>query len=141
MGMTLRSMNEPKAMDARIKSIETLPLAKHYLEELGLPGLFNKHVPGSAQSDIPPGQVLSVMVLNILNASRPLYKVEEWWADFTDGKGEEGHVAAPYNDDRLGRQLDTLFDADRNSLMFELSSRAVEVHELETQAIHNDSTT
>ncbi len=64
MGMTLRSMNEPKAVDTRIKSIETLPLAKHYLEELGLPGLFNKHVPGSAQSDMPPGQVLSVWTLD-----------------------------------------------------------------------------
>lgn len=141
MGMTLRSLVAGKTLDTRVKSVEAVPLVKHYLEELGLLGLFNKYIPAPSQSEVSPGQVLSVMVLNILNASRPLYKVEEWWADFTDGKGEAGRMAAPYNDDRLGRGLDALFQADRHSLMSELASRAIEIHELETRTIHNDSTT
>ncbi|OAD19953.1 transposase (IS4 family protein) [Candidatus Thiomargarita nelsonii] len=82
------------------------------------------------------------MVVNILDSNRPLYKVEEWLADYADGKGEVIQKASKYNDDRLGRCcIDGLYNADRNSLMTEISANAIMVHELETECIHNDTTT
>ena len=53
---------------------------------------------------------------------------------------EEEINASKYNDDRLGRCLDKLFEADRNSIMTELSGNAIRVHSLETNDVHNDST-
>ncbi len=43
-------------MDTRIKSVKILPLVKYYIEELGLPRLFDKSVPNTNGAEIPPSQ-------------------------------------------------------------------------------------
>lgn len=123
-----------------VKKIDVLPLAKHYMDQLGLAQLFQKYVQGSEKMDLAPAQVLCMMVLNIVDAARPLYRVEEWFGDYLDGVTETGIEASQYNDDRLGRCLDELFKADRASFMAEVTKQAIEVHGLETARIHNDTT-
>ena len=126
-------------MDTKIKQVEILPLVKYYMDELGLVRLFHKYVPNNGMA-IAPAQVLSMMVMNIMVSAKPLYRVEDWLHDYLDGVTEGRFEAAKYNDDRLGRNLDLVFDADRASLMTELSANAIVVHQLETQEMHNDST-
>ncbi|MEA2079336.1 MAG: IS1634 family transposase [Pseudomonadota bacterium] len=126
-------------MDTRIKQVEILPLIKYYMDELGLVQLFAKYVPNTSM-EIAPAQVLSMMVMNIMVSATPLYRMEDWLHDYLDGVTEGRFEAAKYNDDRLGRNLDILFDTDRSSLMTELSANAIRAHQLETQEIHNDST-
>jgi transposase len=126
-------------MDTKIKQVEILPLVKYYMDELGLARLFDKYVPNNGM-DIAPAQVLSMMVMNIMVSATPLYRMEDWLHDYLDGVTERRFEAAKYNDDRLGRNLDLLFDVDRPSLMAELSANAIRVHRLETEEIHNDST-
>jgi len=111
------------------------------MEQLELVRLFNKYVPNSNGAEISPAQILSIMVANIIISPTPLYRVESWLHDSLDGLGEERIEAAKYNDDRLGRSLDLLFDADRASFMAEIGSQAIQVHQLETDEFHNDSTT
>jgi transposase len=126
-------------MDTKIKQVEILPLVKYYMDELGLVRLFDKYVPNNGM-DIAPAQVLSMMVMNIMVSAKPLYRVEDWLHDYLDGVTEGRFEAAKYNDDRLGRNLDLVFHADRPSFMTELSANAIVVHQLETQEMHNDST-
>jgi transposase len=45
------------------------------------------------------------------------------------------------NDDRVGRTLDRLFDADRASLLTELVVAMVREFDLDLSRLHNDSTT
>ncbi len=45
------------------------------------------------------------------------------------------------NDDRVGRMLDRLFDADRASLVTETVLKAIEEFEIGLDELHNDSTT
>jgi len=73
-------------------------------------------------------------------ASRPLYKVEQWAADYMDGLSEYAFNASIYNDDQLAKKLSLLFKADRNSFMAELSANAIAVYLLENKQMHNDST-
>jgi len=80
------------------------------------------------------------MVANIVCASQPLYKVEQWAADYMDGLSEYAFNASIYNDDQLAKKLSLLFKADRNSLMAELSANAIAVYLLEKKQMHNDST-
>ncbi len=122
------------------KRIDVLPMVKHYITELDLYETFNKHIPKKSNEHIAPAQVLSMMVMNIICASHPLYRVHEWLADYTDGMAKTQDNASKYNDDRLGRSLDKLFKADRSSMLVELSANAVRVHDLDTNDIHNDST-
>lgn len=128
-------------MDTKLKQVDVLPAVQHYITELKLHDLFDKYVPNNRGFEIKPAQILCMMIMNIVVAAKPLYKVDEWLLDYLDGKAEEVDNAAKYNDDRLARGLDELFCADRNSLMAEASVAAIKVHELETKRIHNDSTT
>ena len=72
------------------KRIDVLPMVKYYISELGVYAIFNKHIPKSANGFMAPAQSLSIMIINILFASRPVYKIEEWLAEYTDGMAEEG---------------------------------------------------
>ena len=129
-----------KTIKAATKKIDVLPMVKHYITELNLYEIFNKQIPQKNNEDMAPAQVLCMMVMNIICASRPLYRFSEWLADYLDGMAEEQTNASKYNDDRLGRCLDKLFETDRNSIMTELSGNAIRVHDLETNDVHNDST-
>jgi transposase len=125
---------------ARTKKIDVVPMVKHYMDELNLFGLLQKYVPKPENSTMEPAQVLCMMIVNLICASKPLYKVGEWLADYMDGLSESPVNAGSYNDDQLARKTDLLFYADRNSLMSELTANAICVHKLETQQLHNDST-
>jgi len=129
-----------QTMDTKLKQVDVLPMVKHYISELGLHDLFDKYVPNSHGAEIKPAQVLCMMVMNIVVASKPLYQVNEWLCGYLDGKAEDMNQAGKYNDDRCARDLDNLFYADRHSLMAEMSSSAIQVHALECERIHNDST-
>jgi transposase len=110
------------------------------MERLGLVQLFNKYVPNSHGASIPPSQVLCTLVMNIMVSAAPLYRVEDWLHDYLDGIAEGRSEAAKYNDDRLGRCLDLLFEANRSSFLLDLSANAIREHQLEVEEIHNDST-
>ena len=127
-------------IDVITKKVDVLPMVKYYMDQLGLYGLFAKYVPNPKRSPVDSAQILSILVANIVCASRPLYRVEQWAADYMDGLSEYGFNASIYNDDQLARKLDLLFKADRNSLMTELASNAIAIYLLEKMQIHNDST-
>lgn len=127
-------------MDANIKSVNAYPLVKHYIRQLGLMSIFKAHIP-KGQSFTDPAEALCIMITNILFASKPLYQVEEWLADYADYQGKEPVAANLFNDDRLARSLDKLFYAPRQEILTEISLKAIETFELETNCIHNDSTT
>ena len=127
-------------MDVVTKKVDVLPMVKYYMDQLDIYGLFSKYVETPKRSPVDSAQILSIMVANIVCASRPLYRVEQWAADYMDGLSEYGFNASIYNDDQLAKKLDLLFKADRDSFMAELSSNAIEVYLLENKQIHNDST-
>ena len=128
-------------LNVTIKRVDALPLVKHYIEELGLPALFEKYVPNTRGFEIPPSQVLCLLVANITMSAKPLYQVEDWLAGYMDGEAELPFEASKYNDDRIVRCLDELFDSNRNSMQAETAAMAIKVHNLECEYIHNDTTT
>ena len=127
-------------MDVISKQVDVVPMVKHYIEEMGLHKIFDRHVPNENGADIKPASVFCTLITNILVATKPLYKIEEWLADYMDGKTEAQDLAKRYNDDRCARELDRLFAADRHSMMTEAAAAAVRIHNLETDYVHNDST-
>jgi transposase len=127
-------------MDVISKQVDVVPMVKHYIEEMGLHTIFDRHVPNENGADIKPASVFCTLITNILVASEPLYKVEEWLSDYMDGKTEAQALAKKYNDDRCAREMDHLFAADRHSMITEAAAAAVGIHNLETDYVHNDST-
>jgi len=129
-----------KQFEARFKQVDVLPMVKHYIDQLDLFNLFKKYVPAAPDCLADHAESLSVLTANIICNNKPLYKVKEWLAGYSDGFVDNPVEAALFNDDRLARSLSALFDADRHSLMTEVSCNAVRVHGLLTDEIHNDST-
>ena len=127
--------------ETRFKKVETLPLVKHFMDELDLYNLFEKYVPGATGILANHAESLCILTANIICDNKPLYKVKEWLSGFSDGLVDTPVAANFFNDDRLARALSALFDADRHSLMTEISVNAIKVHKLLTDEIHNDSTT
>jgi hypothetical protein len=90
-------------MDVISKQVDVVPMVKHYIEEMGLHTIFDRHVPNENGADIKPASVFCTLITNILVATKPLYKIEEWLADYMDGKTEAQDLAKKYNDDRCAR--------------------------------------
>lgn len=81
------------------------------------------------------------MIRNLVLGRQPVYALGQWAAPFDPdllglGPGE----AELLNDDRVGRMLARLFDADRASLLTRLVLDAVDRFGIDTSQLHNDST-
>ena len=129
-----------KQFETRFSQVDVLPMVKHFMDALDLFSLFKKYVPAAPDSLADHAQSLCILTANIICDNRPLYKVKEWLVRYSDGFVDIPVEANLFNDDRLARSLSALFDADRHSLMTEVSCNAIRVHGLLTDEIHDDST-
>jgi len=128
--------------ELRSQRLGALPLVNHFLDRAGLPGLLQRHLPaGDARVRLPPASAVRLVVTNLLLGREPLYALGEWAAAFAPPLlGLAGGEVDVLNDDRVGRALETLFDADRASLLTELILGVVAEFGVETGELHNDST-
>ncbi|MDQ3575657.1 MAG: IS1634 family transposase [Actinomycetota bacterium] len=136
-------MAEPGTFELRSESVASLPVINHFLTRMGLGELLERHLPhDDARLRLAPATVIALVVRNLIVAHQPLYALGEWAGAYQPallglGPGE----AAALNDDRVGRMLDRLFDADRASLMTGVVLGAVGEFGVELSQLHNDSTT
>ncbi|MHB1717097.1 MAG: DUF4277 domain-containing protein [Acidimicrobiales bacterium] len=94
-----------------------------------------------ARLRLDPAVVIAVVVANIVVSHRPLYGIGEWVSTFEPGLfGLAPGDAQALNDDRVGRMLDCLFDADRATLMTETVLSVVREFQVELGQLHNDAT-
>ncbi len=126
--------------EATVTKLGIIPIAHQFIEELEIGPLFDTHLE-TGKEEISHGQVVSVLLLNLLDGCSPLYKLSEWLSAYSDGLGEFATEADRYNDKRLGSTLDAVFISDRHELLTELSARAIALHEVDTNIMHNDTTT
>ncbi len=127
--------------ETHFKQTDVLPMVKYYMDELDLFNLFKKYVPATPDCLVEHAESLCILTANIICDNKPLYKVQDWLSKYSDGLTNEPIEANLFNDDRLAKGLSNLFDADRHSLMTDLSSNSIRIHKLLTNEIHNDSTT
>lgn len=126
--------------ETQFKQVDVLPMVKHFMDQLDLFNIFTKYVPAAVGSLADHAQSLCILIANIICDNKPLYKVQEWLSQYSDGLVEEPVNANLFNDDRLARALSALFHSDRHCQLTEISSNAISVHQLLTDQIHNDST-
>jgi len=126
--------------EATVTKLGIIPIAYQFLEELEIAALFDTLLE-TGKEDISHGRVASVLLLNLLDGSSPLYKLSGWLSAYSDGLGEFAKEANKYNDKRLGSTLDALYSSNRHELLAKLSARAIRVHGLDTDIMHNDTTT
>src|SRR6185312_7248553 len=90
---------------------------------------------------IPTATGLLLLLKNLPVAREPLYGLSEWAARHVpELLGLSPTQLASLNDDRVGRCLDRLFDADVPTLTLAVVVRAVREFAVELDELHNDST-
>lgn len=127
----------------RSYTLGELPVINRFMDRLGVDDLLARYVPhNDRRLRLPPAKALGLLLRNVLQARAPVYALSEWAAPFDPAQlGLAVHEVPLLNDDRLGRALDRLFDADRASLLTEIVVRAVREFSVELEQLHNDSTT
>jgi transposase len=126
----------------RSHTIGALPVVNHVLRRLRVEALLHQHLPPPApHTPLPPGLALGVLLRNLVLARVPLYGLGEWarpWVPALLGL-QPGQVPL-LNDDRVGRALDRLFDADRRALVTTLVVHMIREFQVALDQLHNDST-
>ena len=136
-------MTTPGQFTLRSQQLGPLPVINFFLARMGLAGHLGTYLPhNDARLRLAPASVIAVLVRNIMTGHRPVYALGEWAAPYDPavlglGPGDAGAL----NDDRVGRMLDRLFDADRASLITATVLGVIRDFGIETSQLHNDSTT
>ncbi len=110
----------------------TLPI----LRQLGLVDAVNQQCPSDHVAS--HGQITQLLVVNRLQAPRPLYKVGEW-LDQTALSAALGLQPEQAHDTRLGETLDALF-AQHQAIWQAVILKAVQYYHLPLQWLHYDIT-
>jgi len=129
------------------RRLGALPLVNHFLARAGVPALLARYLPADdARYRLAPATAIELVVRNLLAGREPLYGLGEWATRYepavlglapdAGGQIDAGQI----NDDRVGRALERLFDADRASLLTELMLGVITEFGIDTSELHNDST-
>jgi transposase len=118
--------------------IGALPILRHFEKKVGIIGLFEKHLISDTRDKIAVHQTLGMIFYNVALERFPLYKMGQW---SVERNLVDPMLANCCNDDRIGRALDRLFLADRATLLTEIVLKAIQVFSINTDRLHNDSTT
>lgn len=124
------------------KAISALPIINKFIERIELKKLLSSYISSKQNQKLSYADAILIFIRNILLEREPLYKLSEWAANFDPYLvGLKDTDPQVLNDDRVGRSLDALFDADRASLLTNLVLKVIEEFSIELSQLHNDSTT
>lgn len=137
-------VRSPRSADFSLKTerLGPLPLVNHFIERMGLPALLEKYVPTTdPRSRVSNARALGVLLRSIVVEREPIYRAQETVHGFATGLfGVAGGNSQRLTDDRLGRALDHLFEADRGALLTEVVLSVAKRFAVELRELHNDST-
>lgn len=136
-------MSAPGPFELRSQTLGALPVLNHFLARMGLAERLGRYLPADdARLRLDPAVVIGLLVRNIVVAHRPVYALGEWAAGYQSALlGLAAGDTGALNDDRVGRMLDRLFDADRASLVTETVLGVIGEFGIDCSQLHNDSTT
>lgn len=123
------------------RSVGGLPIINSIIREMGLDNVFDTAVEVDKRSTLSPAIGLGILLRNLVLSREPLYAVPEWVRGC-----DARHLRLPsqslqLSDDRLGRCLDKLFEADRAAIMTRVVATTVRHFGVSLDELHNDSTT
>lgn len=127
----------------RTERLGPLPLINHFLDRMGLLEILERHVPTQDRRvRLPYAAGLGILLRSILVEREPIYRQQETVKTFAAPMyGLDPEAVAQVGDDRIGRALDRLFDADRAALLTEVVIAVGKRFGVSFKQLHNDSTT
>lgn len=133
---------DPTELGLASQVLGGLPIINAVTDRLGLSALLAATLPdGDTRVKVSSASAIRLVVSNLVLGREPLYGLGEWAARYDPALlGLTVEDAGVLNDDRVGRALEALFDADRASLLTAMVLRAISEFHVDTDQLHNDST-
>ena len=125
------------------RTIGVLPMINDIIERLRLRKTLSQFLPNEDRRfKVATPTAVLLLVKNILISREPLYGLGGWASAFLPQLLDlnEGQLKS-LNDDRVGRALDRLFDANMPELVMAITRNVVNEYQLDLSELHNDSTT
>lgn len=128
--------------ELRIQRLGPLPILNHFLRRLNLDAALADFIPSQDRdTGLPYAKALGVLLRSIIVEREPIYRQQEVVETFAPGAfGVEPEEVEHLSDDRIGRALDRLFDADRAGLLTRVVAGMGKSFEVRFNELHNDST-
>lgn len=128
--------------ELRALELGALPIVCFFFDRIGLGAALERTLPAEDRRLLlAPSKVIALVIANLLVSHEPAYAIAEWARRHDPGLfGLAASEVEALNDDRIGRSLERLFDADRASLLTEVVLSAVRAFGVECSQLHNDST-
>jgi transposase len=122
--------------------IDALPIINQLLARMRLDGFLRSYPPrADRRCRIAPALGISLLLKNVLLSREPL-GIGEWAAKFApEVLGFADSQLPSFNDDRMGRCHDRLFQSDITSLVLALVAHVIKEFDVDLGELHNDSTT
>src|SRR5262245_3564595 len=139
-----RTIRSSKMIDPTllIERLGPLPIINHFIARMGLDDALARHVPSDQRCVVPHARALGVLLRSIIVEREPIYRQQETVNGFAAGMfGIAAKEMEHLDDDRIGRALDRLFDADRAALLTDVVLTVGQAFALKFNELHNDSTT
>ena len=139
----MTTMTTPGQFTLESQNLGCLPIVNFFLTRIGLADHLQAYLANDdARLRLTPATVIALVVRNLVVGHRPVYALGEWAGAYDPGMlGLAAGDAEMLNDDRVGRTLDKLFDADRASLITATVLGVIADFDVATTQLHNDSTT
>jgi hypothetical protein len=110
--------NDASQFDLDSKTVGSLPIINKIINRIGLADILRPFLPSRISQKLTHVDAILLFLKNILLEREPLYRLHEWAASFEPYLlGLASASPSILNDDRIGRSLDVLFDADRATLI------------------------
>jgi transposase len=118
-----------------------MPVIEHFLRRMRLQEFLDACI-GQGRAQMAGSASLLTLVRNILVGREPIYGIQEWADQYEPRQlGLSAGEVDRLNDDRVGRALDSLFDAGYASLVLAVTRHVLKEFDLKLDQLHNDSTT
>ena len=125
--------------DVRASDVSFLPIIAAYVKKLGIVAQVDRLCP--TMSDVSAGQVVMALILDTLAGRSPLYKLElSFVGQDTELLFGEEIAPAKFNDDAVGRSMDSLFEVGTGKILTAVVLSAIKQYNLDTLKVHHDTT-
>jgi len=125
--------------DVRASDVSFLPIVAAYVKKLGIVDQVDRLCP--AMTDVSAGKVVMALILDTLAGRSPLYKLElSFVGQDTELLFGEEIAPAKFNDDAVGRSMDSLFEVGTGKILTAVVLSAIKQYNLDTLKVHHDTT-
>ncbi|MCP4253578.1 MAG: IS1634 family transposase, partial [Candidatus Scalindua sp.] len=119
-----------------------LPIISSIIEKLELKQILSKHLKLHGNAKISTVESLMIVLYSVVTGRRPLYELNNWLSNIhPQCFGFEKFDMSIFNDDRFGRAIEKVNEADRATIITEVILIMIDKFGIKMDQIHNDSTT